>query len=319
MRVLVAGATGVIGRELIPLLQGVGHEVAALTRSDGPRADALREGGVQALHADALDASAVRDAVRAAEPDVIVNMLTAIPARIDPRRFARDFGPTNRLRTEGTRNLADAAERCGVPRLISQGLAFVYDPRDREPAGEDAPWWADPPAPFVPVLEALRELEHVTVDAGGLVLRFGHLYGPGTAFAADGATIDAIRARKMPVIGGGDGVFSFLHAHDAATAVLASLDRSITGALNVVDDDPAPVRAWLPYLATLLGARPPQRFPTPLARLAAGAWATAYLTRLRGADNARARDRLGWRPRHASWREGFARELGARGTADSAA
>ncbi|MGI3782916.1 MAG: NAD-dependent epimerase/dehydratase family protein, partial [Janthinobacterium lividum] len=220
-----------------------------------------------------------------------------------------DFAATNRLRTEGTRNLLDAAREAGARRVISQGLAYAYDPTSRTTADEDQPLWRRAPRQFGPVLTALIELEQITADVGGLVLRFGHLYGPGSAFAADGSVTRAVAAAKMPVVGDGGAVFSFTHVHDAATAVVAALDKDCHGALNVVDDDPAPVRVWLPELARLVGAPDPKRVPAALARLAVGGWGVAFMTRLRGADNARARLRLDWRPRYASWRDGFAAEL----------
>ncbi|EOD65739.1 NAD-dependent epimerase/dehydratase family protein, partial [Amycolatopsis vancoresmycina] len=297
--------------------------------------------GAEVLVADALDRDGVRAAVRQAAPDTVVNLLTAIPAEPDPKHLARDLAVTNRLRTEGTRNLLAAA---GDARVISQGLAYGYQP-DAGPAGEDAPLWrAGPPPQFVPVLAALMELERLTTRAGGLVLRLGHLYGPGTTFAVlaalmelerlttragglvlrlghlygpgttfagDGRFTRQVRAGRVPLAGGGHAVFSFTHADDAAAAVTAAVDRDVvTGVLNIVDDEPAPVHDWLPDLARLLGAPAPRKVPAAVARLAVGSWGVAFLNRLRGADNARARLRLGWRPRFSSVAEGFAAEFG---------
>ncbi|WP_067815765.1 NAD-dependent epimerase/dehydratase family protein [Actinomadura kijaniata] len=305
MRVLVAGATGVVGRRLVPLLTATGHEVVALSRRPRPAE------GARTVAADALDRAALAAAVREAAPDAVVHLLTAIPAKLNPRRMERDFALTDRLRTEGTRNLLDAAREAGATRIITQGLAFAYEPGET-PANEDTPFWSDPPRQWAASLAALRTLEKLTADADGLVLRFGHLYGPGTAFARDGWTTGQIRGRRMPIVGGGGATFSFLHTHDAATAIVSALTRPVTGALNIVDDEPAEVREWLPELARLLGAPRPRTVPAPVARLVAGGWGVAYMTRLRGADNARARMRLNWRPRHTSWREGFAAELGER-------
>jgi nucleoside-diphosphate-sugar epimerase len=298
MKVLVAGASGVIGRPLLPLLESAGHEVVGLARTSRP--------GVLAV--DALDRSAVAAAVREVAPDAVVNMLTAIPARLNPRRMTAEFAVTNRLRTEGTRNLVDAARAVGVRRIIAQGLAYAYDPAGAGLADEDAPLWRRPPAAFASSLAALRELEASTTAAGGTVLRPGHLYGPGTMFAADGSFVADIRAGKIPLVGDGGSVFSFVHVDDVASAVLAALEHDVPGVLNVVDDEPAPLREWLPAVAEMLGAPRPRRMPKALVRLVAGGWGAAYLGGLRGASNARARRELGWRPSGA-WRTGFAAEL----------
>jgi nucleoside-diphosphate-sugar epimerase len=305
MRVFVAGATGVIGRQLIPLLTSAGHDVIGMGRRP-PTAPGRT--GARMIVADALDHAAVISAVRAAEPDAIVNMLTAIPAQINTRRMAHDFAVTNRLRTEGTRNLLAAAAATGVRRIIAQGLAYAYAPAPGV-ATEDAPFWHDSPRQFAPVVRALVELEQRTRDAGGLVLRLGHLYGPGTIYAPDGSFVQQVRAHRMPVVGAGTSVFSFTHTCDAATAVLAALNTNTSGALNIVDDDPAPIATWLPALATMLDAPPPRHLPTAVARMAVGGWGVAFMTRLRGADNTKARYALSWRPDHPSWRDGFTQEL----------
>lgn len=310
MRVLVAGATGVVGRQLVPLLTAVGHDVVGLARSRH-RAAAVEQAGARMEFVDALDRAALHRAVRAAEPEAVVHLLTAIPGDFDPRRLATVFETTNRLRTEGTRNLLDAAEEVGVRRVVAQGVAFVYDPARPGLADEDAPWWRRPPRQFAPVLAALQELERVTAGAGGLVLRYGHLYGPGTAYAADGVFVRQARKRMLPVVGKGSAVFSFTHTHDAATAVVAALDKDVRGALNVVDDDPARASVWIPELARVIGARRPWHVPASIARLAVGSFGVTLMTRMRGADNARARLSLDWRPGYPSWRQGFASELGA--------
>lgn len=302
MRVVVAGATGVVGRKVVPLLTAAGHEVVALSRRPGPE----RAAGVRTLAVDALDQAALGAAVRQTRPDAVVHLLTAIPARIDPRKMERDFALTNRLRTESARTLAQAA---GGARFVAQGLAYAYDPAPGT-ADEDAPFWRRPPKPWATSLAAVRELEQITAETGGLVLRFGHLYGPGTAFGRDGSSIEQIAARKMPVVGDGSGTFSFTHTRDAAGAVVAALAHpGVTGALNIVDDEPALLRDWLPGVAAMIGAPVPQKVPTVLARLAAGAWGVAYMTELRGADNSRAKRVLGWTPRYPTWRDGFAAEL----------
>jgi nucleoside-diphosphate-sugar epimerase len=299
----------VIGSQLVPLLAAVGHEVVGLARSRD-NGGAMARVGAQVVTADALDRQAVTRAVRDAAPDAVVNMLTAIPAQLNPRRLARDFALTNRLRTEGTRNLLDAARAAGADRIVSQGLAYAYQPAPGL-ADEDAPLWTTrTPAQFRSVLAALVELERLTYEAGGLVLRLGHLYGPGSMYAPDGSFIRQVRAGKVPLVGGGHAVFSFTHAHDAATALIAALDRpEVTGVLNVVDDAPTPLHEWLPTLARILNAPAPKRAPAALARLAVGGWGVAFMNELRGADNSRARMQLNWRPRYRSWADGFAAEL----------
>ena len=207
MKVLVAGASGVIGRPLLPLLESAGHEVVGLART-------VRPGPTRMLAVDALDRDAVAAAVREVAPDAVVNVLTAIPARLNPRRMSTEFALTNRLRTEGTRNLVDAARAVGVRRLIAEGLAYAYDPAGAGLADEDEPLWRRPPAGFASALAALEELEATTTAVGGTVLRMGHLYGPGTMFAADGSFVADIRAGKVPIVGNGGSVFSFVHVDD---------------------------------------------------------------------------------------------------------
>jgi nucleoside-diphosphate-sugar epimerase len=292
MRVLVAGATGVIGASLVPRLGAAGHEVIEVSRASG---------------IDLLDRRAVSRAVRAAKPDAVVHMATAIPAQINPKTMARDFELTNRLRVEGTSNLLDAARDISARRVITQGLAHAYEPGPGL-ADEDAPLWIRPPAQFAPVLAALEALERRTRDAKGLVLRFGHLYGPGSPFSSDGSITRHVRQGKFPIAGKGASVLSFTHASDAASAIVAALGSDASGALNIVDDTPVTIADWLPAFAALLGAPNPRRVPAALVRLAAGGWGAAFMTELRGASNARAKTALDWRPRFASWIEGFAIE-----------
>lgn len=302
MRVLVAGSNGVVGRQLLPVLQAGGHEVVGLSRTANGAA-------VKTIEADALDRDAVARAVTDIRPDAIVNMLTAIPKQINPKRIARDLAMTNELRTRGTRNLLAAAEEVGVSQIVSQGLAYAYDPGGSGLADEDTPLWQDPPRSFEPVLGALLKLERATLDAGGTVLRYGHLYGAGTSYAADGSFVRQVHDRRVPLVGGGTATFSFTHTRDASAAVLAALGSGHTGVFNVVDDDPAPMSEWLPVLAAEIGAPQPRRAPAFLARLAVGSWGVAFMTQLRGASNARAKRILGWQPVHPSWRAGFAAEL----------
>jgi nucleoside-diphosphate-sugar epimerase len=305
MRILLAGATGVIGRQAVPVLAAAGHQVTGLARTPTRLPDA------QVVAADALDPAAVQRAVLAAAPDVIVHMLTAIPDPVDPRHLARDMAPTNRLRTSGTANLIRAA--AGGARVIVQGVAYAYDPAGSPVKDEDAPLWRDPPAQFAPTVAAAVEQERRVAAAGGLVLRLGHLYGPGSSYAPDGGLARLLRARRLPLIGDGASMFSFLHAHDAATAILAAVEHpSTTGVLNIVDDQPTLVHDWLPEMAALLGAPAPRHVPAWLARLLVGGWGVAYMTGLAGASNAHARHQLDWKPTYSSWRDGLAADLGAR-------
>ncbi|MEV0291474.1 NAD(P)-dependent oxidoreductase [Kribbella sp. NPDC050820] len=308
MRVFVAGATGVIGRRLVPQLLSTGHEVIGLARSQAATV-ALERLGADVVQADALDHAAMRRAVRVAAPDAVVHLLTTIPARINPRRLAREFAQTNRLRTQGTINLVDAAAQAGAKRVITQGSAVVYEPNGAGPATEDVPFWHRPPREFGPVLEALRRLEALTAEAGGLVLRFGHLYGPGTIYAPGGSFVDQVQNRTVPIVGQGTGTFSFTHTDDAASAIIAALETTVDGALNVVDDQPAQIREWLPVLAELVGAPPPLHLPLPMARLAIGSWGIALMTQLRGADNTNVKRVLDWNPTYRSWWQGFVAEL----------
>ena len=315
MRVLIAGATGAIGRQLVPILSSVGHDVVALSRRPST-AFAGADGTIRSCQADALDAAVIERLVGEVRPDAIVNLLTAIPAELDPRRLKRDFELTNRLRQEGTANLLAAAQGLPGAYMVAEGLAYAYEPAPSPAASsadEDTPLWANPPRQFAPNVEAIRVLEERTAESGGAVLRIGHLYGPGTSYAADGSFTRQVRAGRVPLVGGGASVFSFSHVYDVATAIVAALDRRPVGPLNVVDDDPAPMSTWLPYFADV-GARRPKSVPAALARMAVGSFGVAYMTRLRGADNARARLSLDWRPRYTSWRDGF-EELRESGTA----
>lgn len=296
MKVLVAGATGVIGASLVPQLTAAGHEVVEVSRACGT---------------DLLDRRGVHRAMQAAEPDAVVHMATAIPAEINPKVMARQFEQTNRLRSEGTRNLLDAAQETGTQRIITQGLAYAYEP-GHGLADEDAPLWIRPPAQFAPVLAALEEMERSTRDAKGLVLRVGHLYGPGSFFSPGGSYTRQVLEGKFPIAGKGGSVLSFTHASDAASAVVAALESDVSGVLNIVDDTPVTMREWLSAFASMLGAPAPKHVPAALVRLAAGGWGAAFMTELRGASNARARTALNWRPRFSSWIEGFTIEHASR-------
>jgi len=263
--------------------------------------------------ADALDAAALRGAVLSAGPEVVINELTSIPDRIDPRRVTESLAATNRLRTEATGTLVRAAREAGARRFLSQTISFIYRPDHGVPATEEDPLYIEAPDAFSPIVEAARESEDLVLGADGLegvVLRYGHLYGPGTAYSAEGSFTDDVRHRRVPIVGDGAGVWSFIHVDDAARATLAALEAGSPGVYNVVDDDPGPVATWLPEYARIVGARAPRRVPTLLGRLGAGPFGVFFMTRQRGVSNAKARRELGWRPVHASWREGFETELG---------
>lgn len=302
MRVFVAGATGAIGRALVPRLLAAGHDVTGMTRSD-ERAGALRAAGAQASVCDVYDAERLAAALAEARPDVVVNELTDIPPALNPRKYKGQMAGLDRIRSEGYRNLVAAAQQAGARRLVAESIAFVYAPASGA-ASEDDPLWHDAPEPFATTLRATLDGERAILESGleALVLRYGWFYGPGTQYAADGATTAMVRARRYPVVAGGEGVSSFVHVDDAADATVAAVSSGATGVLNVVDDDPAPLRDWLPDLARTVGAKPPRRAPAFAARLAAGTFAVAFSTEQRGASNARAKQALGWTPARPTWR-----------------
>jgi len=309
MRVFVAGATGVIGRRLVPQLLAGGHEVIGMIRC-AERTGALRALGAEPAIADALDGAAVRAAVQAARPQAIVHQLTSLPRRIDPRKMKRDFVLNDRLRSEGTRNLVEAARAAGVTRIVAQSIAFAYAPG---PPGtvhsERDPLFLDAPQPFARSVKAVDELERAVLGAGGLVLRYGYFYGPGSSISPAGSVGEDVVRRRLPIVGGGHGVWSFIHVDDAAAATVAALTAGDSGPYNVVDDDPAPVSEWVPALANALGAPRPRRVPALIARPIAGSYGVITMTRAQGASNALAKRALGWTPAHPSWRQGFSNGL----------
>jgi nucleoside-diphosphate-sugar epimerase len=311
MRVFLAGATGAIGRRLVPLLKSAGHQVTGMTRSPA-RADALRAMGAEPAIADALDADAVRQALAAAHPEAVIHELTALPQRIDPRRIGPDFELNDRLRSEGTRILVAAAQQAGARRIIAQSIAFMYARGSGGTLHTETDELLDEGAPkaFERTAGAVRELERTTLGAGGVVLRYGYFYGPGSAISREGSMGQDLVRRRMPIVGSGGGVWSFIHIDDAARATVAALTRGRSGAYNIVDDEPAPVAQWLPALAQALGAPRPLRVPAFIARLAAGAYGVEVMTKAQGASNRLAKSELGWEPQHASWREGFRDALG---------
>jgi nucleoside-diphosphate-sugar epimerase len=303
MRVFVAGATGALGRHLVPGLVAEGHQVTATTRTPGKVAQ-LRAAGAEPVVVDGLDREAVMAAVRAAAPEVIVHQMTALTGLRSLRKVDQVFAATNELRTRGTDNLLAAAARAGTRRVIAQGNNLVYERSGGPVKTEEDPLASRPPGPSsARTLAAIKHVETtVPLEAPeGIVLRYGGFYGPGVS----DPLLDSVRKRQVPVIGGGTGIWSFIEITDAAAATLAAVDRGAPGVYNVVDSDPAPVAEWLPYLAEVAGAKPPLRMPAWLGRLLAGAFVVALMTSARGSSNEKARKELGWEPRYASWREGF--------------
>ena len=307
MRVLVAGATGAMGKQLVPRLADAGHEVFAMTRRESGEARASQLGAVPVI-ADALDRAEVEAAVRQAAPEVVVHQLTAI-GDIDTRHFERSFAATNRLRIEGTDNLLAAARAVGVRRFVAQSNGgFTYARTGGPVKNEQDPLDRSPVRQMGPMIAAIEHLEKAVLGAAwteGIVLRYGAFYGPGTSMAPGSEQFEMIRKRKFPVVGDGGGVWSFVHIADAAEATVAAVENGGRGVYNIVDDDPAPVAEWLPELAAMLGAKKPMRVPKSIGRLAAGSAGVVLMTELRGASNAKAKRELGWHPAHSTWRQGL--------------
>jgi 2-alkyl-3-oxoalkanoate reductase len=303
MRVFVAGASGAIGQYLVPSLVAAGHEVTGTTRSTA-KAAALQAAGATPVIVDGLDRRAVVDAVKAAQPDVIVHQMTALVGMRSLRNLDKQFAVTNELRTKGTDYLLEAARQAGTRRFIAQSYVGWNNPRSGRPVTtEEDPLDPDPLPSTRQSLAAIRHVEQAVPDAvpEGLVLRYGPFYGHG----ASDSMLDVVRKRQMPVIGGGTGIWSFCEVTDAAAATAAAVTRGAPGVYNIVDDDPAPVREWLPYLSQCLGVKPPMHVPAWLGALLAGQAVVAMMTEARGAVNEKAKRELGWMPRYASWRDGF--------------
>jgi 2-alkyl-3-oxoalkanoate reductase len=321
MRILVAGATGAVGLELVPQLIAAGHSVVGTTRTPAKAAVIKRMGAEPAI-VDGLNAPAIRDAVIAARPDIIIDQMTDLANVTDLRHFDRAFATTNKLRTEGTDFLLAAARDAGVKRFIAQSFCgWTYGRGGEQIKTEADPLDPNPPEELHRTLQAILHLEDAVINSAspeGIVLRYGSFYGPDTGMLSR-AMIDQLRRRRVPLIGGGAGQWSFIHVDDAAAATVAAIERGKPGNIyNIVDDEPAEVSEWLPTLATLVGARPPIRVPAWLGRLFAGDHLVSMMTEVRGGSNAKARRELGWRPAHPSWRQGFA-EVASRATTQHAA
>jgi nucleoside-diphosphate-sugar epimerase len=302
--VFVAGATGAIGRPLVPALIEAGHQVAGMTRSER-KATWLRDLGADAVVCDAMDAEALARAVEGAAPEVLVHQLTDLPQDFSPRY---KYGQTNELRSQVTRNLIAAGREAGAGRIVAQSVSFFSLPEGDMVKDEDAPTMAGKAeGKFGEAADAMADMERQVVEAegmDGLVLRYGFFYGPGTWFAQGTGLAKAYRRRMSPVVGSGEGVFSFVHVEDAAAATVAAVERGAPGVYNVVDDEPAPATEWMPAFAEAVGAKPPRRVPMWLGKLVAGGNAEAMET-MRGASNGKVKRELAWRPRYASWRQGF--------------
>ncbi len=320
MKVFVAGATGVLGRALVPQLVAGGHEVVGMTRN-ASKHDLVRSLGARPVVADALDSDAVAEAVASAEPEVIVHQLTALSGKFSARDMRHPersplAASTNRLRTEGTDHLLAAGRAVGAGRFLAQSFTAFRWARTGGPVLTEAdPLDPNPPGALRPALVGILHVERAvpTIEWGeGLVLRYGGFYGPGTTIsrAPDAQMAAPIRKRRFPIIGDGGGIWSHIHVDDAAHATAVAVERGGPGIYNIVDDEPAPVREWLPVLASALDAKPPRRIPRWLGRLAAGEAATVMMTEARGSSNEKAKRELGWQPRYASWRQGFAEGLG---------
>jgi nucleoside-diphosphate-sugar epimerase len=304
MKVFLAGASGALGRRLIPRLIEHGHSVVGTTRTEA-KAEVLRNLGAEPVVLDALDRAAVIDAVVQAQPDAIVHQLTAL-SDIDFRKFEKSFELTDRLRSEGTDNLIAAAETVGVPHFVAQSYAGWPYARVGGPIKSEQEPLDPHPAPQTRrSLDAIRHLETKVTEYNGIVLRYGGFYGPGTGLEPEGEQLRLVRKRQFPLLGEARGVWSFVHIDDAAAATVAALEHGKPGIYNIVDDDPAPVAEWLPYLAEVVGAKPPRHLPLWVGRLVGGEHMVVMMDESRGASNEKARRELGWEPAHHSWRQGF--------------
>jgi nucleoside-diphosphate-sugar epimerase len=310
MKVFVAGGSGAMGRRLVPQLVAGGYEVVAMTRDEG-KASWLRRVGAQPVIADALDRAAVAEVVKASEPEVVIHQLTGAKSF---KNFDKEFALTNRLRTEGTDYLLEAALAAGARRIVAQSYGnWNYERTGSLVKTEEDPFDPDPPANQVKSLQAIRYVEDTVVNADGIegiALRYGNFYGPGTGIDLGGDIVAQVRKRTFPIVGDGGGIWSFVHMDDAAAAAIAAIGHGRPGVYNVADDGPAPVAKWLPNLAAAVGANPPRHVPVWLGRLAAGEVGVSMMTQIRGASNVKAKAELGWAPRYRTCHEGFRTGLG---------
>ncbi|MGA9284902.1 MAG: NAD(P)-dependent oxidoreductase [Solirubrobacteraceae bacterium] len=306
MKVLVAGATGVIGRRLLPLLIAAGHEVTGMTRTPA-KVEQLLAAGAKPVVADALNKQSIEQALEATQPDAVIHELTALPRRFDPKRIVQDLELNDRVRSQGTRLLVDAAQAVGARRIVAQSIAFAYAPG---PAGslrneQDPILGEQAPKVFRRTALALGDLERAVLGADGIVLRYGYFYGPDSTISSNGSVVEDIVKRRIPIVGKGTGVWSFVHVDDAARATVRALGHDGPAVYNIVDDEPAPASEWIPLLASAVSAPRPFKVPVALARMIAGSYGVRMMTRSQGASNALAKRELGWQPEHTSWRQGF--------------
>jgi nucleoside-diphosphate-sugar epimerase len=306
MKVFVAGATGIIGRRLLPLLIAAGHEVTGMTRTPA-KVGQLRAAGVQPVVADALDRRAVEQALRAAQPEAVMHELTALPRRFDPRRIRRDLELNDRLRSEGTQLLVSTAQAVGAKKIVAQSIAFAYAPGPPGTLREerDPMLLEQAPKVFRRTAQALADLERIVLGADGIVLRCGYFYGPDSTISSAGSLAEDLLKRRLPIVGKGTGVWSFIHVDDAARATVRALEHDGPAVYNIVDDEPALVSEWIPLLASAVSAPPPFKVPVVVARALAGSYGVKMMTQAQGASNALAKRELGWQPEHVSWRQGF--------------
>jgi nucleoside-diphosphate-sugar epimerase len=313
MKVFVAGGSGAMGRRLVPQLVAGGYEVVAMTRDEG-KASWLRRVGAQPVIADALDRAAVAGVVKGSEPEVVMHQLTGLTGVKSFKNFDKEFALTNRLRTEATDYLLEAAQAAGVRRIVAQSYGnWNYERTGSAVKTEQDPFDPNPPANQVKTLQAIRYVENAVVNADGIdgiALRYGNFYGPGTGVDLGGDIVTQVRKRTFPIVGDGAGIWSFVHMDDAAAAAIAAIEHGRPGIYNVSDDEPAPVSEWLPDLAAAVGAKPPRHVPVWLGRLAAGDVGVSMMTQIRGTLNAKAKAELGWAPRYRTCHEGFRNGLG---------
>jgi len=312
MKLFIAGATGVMGRVLVPQLINEGHDITALTRNPD-KAQWLQNLGVNVVGGDIYDVDHITELMKQAQPETVIHQLTALPKAIDPNQIEDHLAANDRIRVEGTRNLVEASVKAGVKHIVAQSISFILAPEGSRVKDETAPLWLDAPWPIRRTIEASHSLETQVLNAPGIkgiALRYGYFYGPGSAYDANGSMANSVRAGYFPIGGNGTGIFSFIHIDDAASATVAALDTNIpSGIYNIVDDEPAAQKDWLPVYAQALGAPEPQHMSAEGVLEAVGDYGLHMMTEMRGASNAKAKTTLKWKPDHASWRTGFATTL----------